>query len=246
MHLCFKSIELLFGEGYKLSKYKDLSQPGQFACREIVTLEGPKGKLKLRVLGPARKETQVELSVSDAKRVGIKPDLRLSGDLTGTPGAVLIGSAGSVKLKSGVIVAARHLHISSEQANIFGLKDGDIIKLQSEGPRSVILENVAVRVGNEHDLELHIDFDEANSAMIENGDLLRIIDSKHTKEKDSSNEQICDINSAKQEKSLPDFITESDVIELGEDSDLLCSADAIITPLAKDRASQKNIRFRKL
>ena len=176
VHLCEKSIESLFGKGYKLNKHKNLSQPDQFACKEFVTLEGPKGSLKLRVLGPVRKEVQVELSVTDARNVGIVPTLRLSGDLAGTPGAILVGPEGSVEPERGVIVAARHLHISLRQAEVFGLRDGDIIRLLSDGARGIVLEHVAVRAGDEHDLELHLDFDEANCAMIENGDLLKIIE----------------------------------------------------------------------
>ena len=175
-HLDQKTVNALFGDEYILKKHKDLSQPGQYACEEFVTLEGPKGSLSLRALGPVRPETQVELSVSDARGVGVNPELRLSGDLSGTPGAALIGPAGRVRLERGVIVAARHLHISPKQAEAYGLQDGDRVRLLAEGPRGVVLENVVVRAGDGHDLELHIDFDEANCAMIVNGSLLKIID----------------------------------------------------------------------
>ena len=175
VHLSNEAVEVLFGKGYQLNKQKDLSQPGQFACAETVTLEGPAGSLKLRVLGPARGETQVELSVTDAKSAGIKPVVRLSGDLENTPPAKLIGPFGQFLLSSGVIIAMRHAHMSSEQAGVYGIKDGDTINLRAEGKRAVILENVIVRAGQGHDLELHIDFDEANSAMIQNGDLLKIV-----------------------------------------------------------------------
>ena len=174
VHLDAQTTEALFGPGYTPQKQKDLSQPGQYACREVVTLEGPKGSLPLRVLGPARKETQVELSVTDAIRVGVPPVVRLSGDLAGTPGVALTGPVGTVRLRRGVIVAARHLHISAEQATVYGLADGDMVRLSAEGPRGVVLENVVVRAGDGHELEAHIDFDEANCALIGSGDLLKL------------------------------------------------------------------------
>ena len=175
VHLSQQAVEVLFGKGYLLNKQKDLSQPGQFACKESVTLEGPKGELTLRVLGPARSETQAELSVTDARFVGIDPVLRLSGDLTNTPGAKLFGPSGHLLLNSGVIVAKRHVHLSDPQAEVYRIKDGEMINLRAEGKRGITLENVIVRVGMGHDLELHLDFDEANCAMIQNGDLLKIV-----------------------------------------------------------------------
>ena len=175
VHLSKQAVETLFGTGYMLNKQKDLSQPGQFACEETVTLEGPKGNLKLRVLGPARSETQVELSVTDARSVGIEPTLKLSGDLANTPGATLLGPGGQITLNNGVIVAMRHVHMSARQAAVYKIKDGGTINLRAEGKRGIVLENVVVRVGDGHDLELHLDFDEANCAMIQTGDLLKIV-----------------------------------------------------------------------
>lgn len=176
IHLTQAAVEQLFGPGHQLTPTKALSQPGQFACEEKVTVEGPKGKLSgVRVLGPVRKDVQVELSVTDAFAAGIKPVVRMSGDIAGTPGCRLTGPAGSMEIREGVIVAARHLHISPEQAAVYGLKSGDQVRLRSEGPRAVVFEQVAVRSGPGHDLEVHIDFDEANCAQMKNGDLLEII-----------------------------------------------------------------------
>ena len=175
VHLDRESVDALFGKGYELQKLKDISQPGQYACNEFVTLEGPKRPLKLRVLGPLRNETQVELSATDARGAGIAPVVRLSGDLKGTPGALLKGPVGAIKINSGVIVAARHLHLNSEQSRAFGLRDGDRVRLAAKGERGIVLENVIVRAGEGHELDLHIDFDEANSAMINNGDLLKVV-----------------------------------------------------------------------
>lgn len=176
IHLSREDVETLFGKGYALKELRPLSQPGQFACQETLIFEGPKGKLeKMRVLGPERPETQVELAITDCFKAGVKPVVKMSGELDGTPGGRLIGPAGTVELKRGVMVAQRHLHISEEQGDLFGLQNGDVISLKKEGPRPVVFEGVAVRRGKGHDLEVHIDTDEANAAMIKNGDLLEII-----------------------------------------------------------------------
>ena len=175
VHLSKEHVEVLFGKGYQLKNMRPLSQPGQFACEEKLKVIGPKGTIDgVRVLGPERKETQVEISVTDSFKLGIKPVVRMSGELKGSPGAKLVGPAGEINLDYGVIIAKRHLHLSDEQASWYGLKNGDVIKLRSTGERSVTFGEVAVRCGNGHDLEAHIDTDEANAAMIKNGDLLEI------------------------------------------------------------------------
>ena len=176
LHLCREDVQTLFGKGHRLTEYKALTQPGQFACEEKVTLKGPRSEIKgVRVLGPERGSTQVEISMTDSYKLGIKPVLRMSGNTEGTPGATLIGPAGSVELAEGVIIAARHLHISSEEAAIYGLKNGEVISLKKSGEREVIFGNVVVRVGDGHSLELHLDTDEANAALLKNGDLLEWI-----------------------------------------------------------------------
>ena len=141
IHLCKADVEKLFGAGYQLQVFKMLSQPGQFACKEQLTIVGPKGELKkVRVLGPERKSTQVEISMTDSFALGIRPPVRMSGKTAGTPGCKLVGPAGSVEISEGVIVAARHLHLSEEQAALFGLKDGQSVRLRSEGARSVTFD----------------------------------------------------------------------------------------------------------
>lgn len=176
VHLSEQDIETLFGKGHALTPIKPLSQPGQFAAAETVSLLGPKGTIeKIRVLGPARSKTQVEISVTDSFKLGIRPVVRMSGDLAGSPGGTLSTQHGSVELREGVVVSARHLHISPDQAQAMGLADGQEISLKSGGPRSVILEHVVVRSGQEHDLEVHLDMDEANAALIRNGDMLEIV-----------------------------------------------------------------------
>lgn len=174
VHLSEQDIQALFGD--VLHPIKDLSQPGQFACEETLTLEGPKGKIgRIRVLGPARKETQVEVTVTDCFKLGIKPVVRMSGDLKDSPGGVLVGPKGSVTLSSGVVVAARHIHLSAQEAEAFGLKDGDAVDVEKSGERGVVFTNVPVRCGKGHSIDFHLDTDEGNGALIRSGEILRMV-----------------------------------------------------------------------
>ncbi len=176
VHLTRKDVEQLFGSGYRLHVRKALSQPGQFACDETVDLVGPRGTIeRVRVLGPERNATQIEISLTDATKLGITPPVRMSGDIAGSPGILLRGKTGSVEAKEGLIVAARHIHISSEQAKIYGLKNGEFVRVRVSGGRALVFEEVAVRCGDGHDLEMHIDFDEANSAGLANGSIVEIL-----------------------------------------------------------------------
>lgn len=175
VHLCRADVERLFGVGYSLMTFKALSQPAQFACKEQVTLVGPKGQIaKVRVLGPERKATQVEISMTDAFTLGISAPVRMSGKTAGTPGCKLIGPAGEIELAEGVIVAARHLHLSAQQAALFGLRDGQSVKLCGTGERAAVLENVIVRAGDGHDMEAHIDTDEANALALRGSMMLEV------------------------------------------------------------------------
>ena len=176
IHVSAQDLETLFGKGYALKPERALSQPGQFAAAETVTIAGPKGRIdQVRVLGPARGKTQVEILTTDAFKLGISPVVRISGDTEGTPGATVIGPAGTVELTSGVIVAMRHVHISIEQAAWLGLQNGDIASIRKDGVRALVLENVPVRCGEGHNLELHLDMEEANAGSIKNGELLEIV-----------------------------------------------------------------------
>ena len=174
IHLSDAHVEALFG--HPLTPIKELIQPGVFAAEEMVTLVGTKGSIeKVRVLGPTRPETQVEILTSDAFKLGVKPVNRLSGDLADTPGCKIVGLAGEVILEQGVIVALRHLHMSPEEAIEYGLKDGDHISVKVPGERGGVLDNVIVRSGKAHKKELHIDTEEANALGVKNDDLLEII-----------------------------------------------------------------------
>ena len=176
IHLSQADMDALFGPGYELTKIKDLKQPGQFACKETLTLCGPKGALeKVRVLGPLRKQTQVEVLLGDSFKLGIKPPTRMSGDLAGTPGATLVGPKGSVQLPEGVIVAQRHIHMTAAEAESYGVHDGDIVSIEFDGPRCGTLGNVAIRAGSGHALECHVDTEEANALGINSSSIFKLI-----------------------------------------------------------------------
>ena len=158
-------VETLFGKGAELHPTKYLKQPGQYACEEKVDVVGSKGTLKgLRVLGPTRNVTQVELSNTDCRTIGIKAPVRESGKLDGTPGCKLVGPAGEVDLPQGVIVALRHIHLNLAQAEEARVKDKDVVKVRVEGERALIFENVLVRASDSYEREMHIDTDEGNAA----------------------------------------------------------------------------------
>jgi putative phosphotransacetylase len=177
IHLSRREADILFGPGYELQVERPLVQPGQFAAKEKVSIVGPKGRISdIRVLGPLRPETQVEISVTDSYVLGIEQALRMSGDVGGSPGVRLTTARGQVDLPEGVIIAARHLHMSDDQAKALGLSNGQAVSLRKPGDRGVTLSQVIVRSGKGHELEVHLDTDEANAAMIANGDILEIVE----------------------------------------------------------------------
>ena len=175
IHLCQGDADALFGVGHQLSKLRDLIQPGQFACREQVMMETEAGKLLLRVVGPVRSQTQIEISLSEAITLKLEPMLRLSGDTQGTPGCWISNAGRRLRLDNGVIVAARHMHISPDEAQAYGLTNGDKVSLLVPGPRGTAFENVIVRSGPGHVLEAHIDREEANACRLADGQLCRIL-----------------------------------------------------------------------
>ncbi|HWR39147.1 MAG TPA: phosphate propanoyltransferase [Patescibacteria group bacterium] len=175
IHIAAEHLEILFGKGHSLTKIKDLAQIGEYAAAETVTLVGPKGVLPgVRVLGPVRSKTQIELSRTDGFILGIKPPVRDSGDTKGTPGVVVVGTAGAVTLTEGVICSARHLHMNPAEAAARGLQDGQRVAVESDGCRGVVFKEVLVRVKPDFVLELHLDTDEANAAGLKNGDLVTL------------------------------------------------------------------------
>lgn len=167
VHLTKEHVEALYGAGHELHAKKDLSQPGQFACEEKVTIVGPRGELKASILGPTRKASQVEVSLTDARALGVEALIRESGDIKGTNGIKLVGPSGEVVLDEGVIVAKRHIHMTEKDAENYGVKNGEIVAVSVDSEnRSLIFKDTVIRVSNSFALAMHIDTDEANAAAI--------------------------------------------------------------------------------
>jgi len=167
VHVTREDLDVLFGTGYELTNKKNLSQPGQFACEERVQIIGPKGKITASILGPVRPATQVEISLTDARNIGLSVLVRESGDIAGSPGCKLIGPAGEVEIAQGVIAAKRHIHMTPADAEAYGLKDKQIVQVKYEGSdRDIIFGNVVVRVHENFALAMHIDTDESNAGCV--------------------------------------------------------------------------------
>lgn len=165
IHVTQEVLEKLFGAGAELTKKKDLSQPGQYACEEKVTVVGPKGEFKMTILGPVRKATQVELSLFDARKIGIVAPVKESGDIAGTQGCKLVGPAGECEITEGVIAAKRHIHLDPATADEYGLTNGQIVCLKvGNNGRNLIFDDVVIRVNENFAPAAHIDTDESNAA----------------------------------------------------------------------------------
>jgi len=177
IHLSTADLETLFGKGYGLTPIKDLSQPGQFACKETLTIVGPSLRPieNVRVLGPVRKASQVEISRTDSFTLKVKPPVRESGDIAGSAPVTIIGPKGVVTLKEGCIIANRHIHMSTDEGAQFGLSDGQYVDVEVEGARRTKFYDVQVRVHKDFRLEMHIDTDDANAAGIGNGAKVKIV-----------------------------------------------------------------------
>ena len=167
VHVTEETLEILFGKGYQLTKKKDLSQPGQFACEERVQVIGPKNSFPaVSILGPTRPADQVELSASDARSIGVAAPVRESGDIAGSGACKVVGPKGEVELKEGVIVAKRHIHMTPEDAENYGVKDKQVVSVKIDSPeRSLVFGDVVVRVSPKFKLAMHIDTDESNAVM---------------------------------------------------------------------------------
>lgn len=177
IHLSQQDLEVLFGKGYELTSIKELGQPGQFACKETVTVCGPKGAIeKMRVLGPVRKQSQIEILLGDNFKLGIKATAGMSGELNGTPGATIVGPRGSVQLREGVIVARRHIHMTLEDAKKFGVYDGQVVKIACNGTRPGVLHDVVIRANNTSALECHLDTEEANALGLNGKSFIQIVE----------------------------------------------------------------------
>ena len=166
IHLTKEAVETLFGAGHELTKKKDLSQPGQFACEEKVEVVGTKGSLKMSVLGPTRPENQVELSFTDARTLGVSAPIRESGDVAGSAACKIVGPAGEVELTEGVIAAQRHIHLTPKEAAEFGVSDKEIVCVKIDSARSLVFDDVVVRVSEKFAPAMHVDTDESNAAAL--------------------------------------------------------------------------------
>ena len=177
IHLTQEDVEKLFGKGYQLTKKSEL-MGGQFACNEQCTIVGLKLRAieNVRILGPVRSKSQVEISATDARTLGVKAPVRQSGDTAGSAPIALVGPKGAIYLQEGCIVAARHIHMSTEDAREAGYQDGDFVSVRMGDERAVVLEKVKIRVDESFTLEMHIDTDEANACQIGQGDMVTIVD----------------------------------------------------------------------
>lgn len=234
LHLSSADLEALFGAGYQLQRQRDLLQPGQFAAMETVNIAGPKGCIeKVRVLGPVRKQTQVEVSRGDGYKLGLNPPIRESGKLQGSCGVTLIGPKGSVHLKEGLIIAQRHIHMSPDDAVHYGVADGENVQVKTGGERSLVFDQVLVRVSRNFNLEFHLDIDEANAAGIRQGDLVNLLTDNSVIEMRNKSVQF------KNERKIPDtpftLVTEEIVRSAWKNKTAILVTDgSIFTPLARD------------
>ncbi|WYJ78841.1 phosphate propanoyltransferase [Enterococcus sp. DIV1094] len=171
VHLSRKDIDALFGPGYQLTKVKELSQPGQYVCKERITVAGPKGLFQnVVILGPERAESQVEVSMTDTRILGSRVPVRESGKIEGTPGVVLMNGESAVQLEKGLIVAKRHIHMTPEDADKNQVVNGQTVKVRVEASRPLIFDDVVVRVSPDFATYMHIDYDEANACGLNKGD----------------------------------------------------------------------------
>ncbi len=175
-HLTQEQVEVLFGKGYELTFFKNIRQQDDFVSNEKIQVVGPKGSLKdVRIVGPVRKKAQIEMTLTNARTIGVEGVLRISEDVKGTQGVKLIGPSGEYVLSEGVIVAKRHIHLNPKEAGLFNLNEGDQVSVQTEGDRSLTFHNVVIRIDPLYSAELHLDTDEANAAGVKHGDRATLI-----------------------------------------------------------------------
>jgi putative phosphotransacetylase len=177
VHLSKEHVEALFGSNYELTKKADLSQPAQFAANETVTVVGPKGSIeRVRILGPVREVTQIEVSKTDSVKLGLNPPMRESGNIQGSAPATIVGPKGSVYITEGLIIAQNHIHMTPEDAERYSVQNGQFVQVQVQGQRPILFDRVLIRISSRYQLEMHIDTDEANAAFCSTGDrgILRI------------------------------------------------------------------------
>jgi len=243
VHLAQAEVEQLFGENYQLTPKFELSQPGQFAAEETVVIAGPKGSIeRVRILGQARSLSQVEVSWTDAMKLGIKPPLRISGDIQGSSPVTLIGPKGSVVLNEGLIIAQAHIHMSPADRAKFNVVDGQSVQIKVEGIRPIILSNVVIRVSERYRLEMHIDTDEANAGLIQQGTLAEIVQHQVNEQPIPVKEQSPVV--AKVEKPAiyhydKKLLSQIEVLDI-DAQEIVVSKKTIVTALAYDKLRELN------
>ena len=254
VHLSREAIDVLFGEGYQLTKAKELSQPGQFACKERITVAGPKGKFEnVVILGPERKASQVEVSLTDAVTLGTKIPVRESGNIEGTPGITLIHNGRQLELDNGLIVAKRHIHVSSEDAEILDVENKEIVQVKIFGDRSLTFDEVVIRIHPNYRTYMHIDFDEANACGFKKGVLGKII-KKSGGNQSEGNRRTQQVQPAAMGSGAGEvtelnqkIITESDLqkLFLKQITKVKIPAGSIITPLANDYVRRHKLEIQR-
>lgn len=240
LHLSQADLEALYGAGYQLNILKDLSQPGQYAAKETLTIVGPRGAIEnVRVLGPVRKQTQVEIMRSDCFKLGIQAPLRESGALGGSSPITIVGPKGSVYVKEGAIVAKRHIHMTPQDAVRYGVSDGQIVSFRTNGERGLVFDNVVCRVNKSYALEAHLDMDEANAADIQNGDGVYLITKAlgnapidHTVSEQAAAPAVSEPAPVYSYETLVTEEIAKRAATAG--TPIYVTADAVFTPLAKD------------
>lgn len=247
VHLSKKDLAILFGEAYTLHKRKDLSQPNQFAAEETVTIAGTKEAIyNVRILGPLRNQSQVEISRTDAIKLGVRPPIRQSGNLTDTSPITLIGPKGSLYLHEGLIIAQAHIHMHPTDAERFDVQDGQFVRVNLRTERPITFEKVLIRVSPSYRLEMHIDTDEANAGMVQSGQF-GTLNKDPNRDKDIEN---IIVNSQDPQKIEETTVHEGKVlskmnVESSSNSTILIKKSTIVTELAKETARElrKNIKI---
>ena len=242
VHLAQAEVEQLFGENYQLTPKFELSQPGQFAAEETVVIAGPKGSIeRVRILGPARSLSQVEISWTDAMKLGVKPPLRVSGDIKGSSPVTLIGPKGSVVLNEGLIIAQAHIHMSPADSARFQVADGQSVQIKVEGIRPIILSNVIIRVSERYRLEMHIDTDEANAGLIQQGTFAEMVNAQANEQMNIK--ELPPVVSQADKPSIYHFdkklLSQVEVLEI-EAKEIVVPKKTIVTALAYDKIRELN------
>ncbi|WP_235815135.1 phosphate propanoyltransferase [Neobacillus vireti] len=245
-HLKEKDLEILFGKGYRLTKKSDLLQPGQFAANEVVTIAGPRGSIeRVRVLGPLRRVTQVEVSQTDAIKLGLNPPIRESGNLQGSSWVTIVGPKGSIYLEEGLIIAQAHIHMPSEQACQLDVKDGEYVKVEIDHPiRPLSFEKVRIRISDNYVLEMHIDTDEANAGFIKSGLKGKLIKTGRFFNETGDGKAGPNVNGILGTTFVADFhekLLTKTIIDGWKKSIITIKPNTIITPLARDAAKERGI-----